>query len=300
MLATVTLRHPDGSLHDLHHGDIIGRLWSAALRLDDAGVSEAHALVSLRGAELKLLSLRGLFAVGGEPVRSLTLAVGQRIAITRTLEVEVVAVQVPHTVLALTGGDLPTLPLEGVCSLVAEPLLRLVPRRAAALPLATFWFTGEGWRVRLPDGSVDHLEPGWTLPTPRGEVRALALGLSRGTGASTVARGRHSSRLVVECHYDTVHLHREGHPTLTLSGQMAVLVSELAALSTAVDWGAAAGLIWPDVPDRSVLRRRWDVLLARLRRKLREHGVRADLVKPDGSGNYSLVLLPGDRVDDQS
>jgi pSer/pThr/pTyr-binding forkhead associated (FHA) protein len=50
MLATVRLRLPDGSTTTLAPGDIIGRMASAALVLDDGRVSEAHAMVSLRGA----------------------------------------------------------------------------------------------------------------------------------------------------------------------------------------------------------------------------------------------------------
>ena len=37
------------------------------LHVDDARVSEAHALVSLRGRELQLLALRGRFAVDSTP-----------------------------------------------------------------------------------------------------------------------------------------------------------------------------------------------------------------------------------------
>ena len=47
-----------GAVHELAAGDLIGRLPSSRLRFGDARVSEAHALVSLRGSELKLLGLR--------------------------------------------------------------------------------------------------------------------------------------------------------------------------------------------------------------------------------------------------
>ena len=42
-------------------------MWSAALHLDDPRVSEAHAMVSIRGSELKLLALRGRFQIDGLP-----------------------------------------------------------------------------------------------------------------------------------------------------------------------------------------------------------------------------------------
>ena len=58
MRPTVSLQLPDGSIHELGHGDLIGRLWTAALHLDDGRISEAHAMISLRGSELHLLALR--------------------------------------------------------------------------------------------------------------------------------------------------------------------------------------------------------------------------------------------------
>ena len=48
MHAHAILRDPQGHHHELVHGDVIGRVWSAALQLDDGRVSEAHAMVSLR------------------------------------------------------------------------------------------------------------------------------------------------------------------------------------------------------------------------------------------------------------
>jgi len=47
--ALVWIRLPDGSLVALGHGDFIGRVWTAALVLDDPRVSEGHAMISLRG-----------------------------------------------------------------------------------------------------------------------------------------------------------------------------------------------------------------------------------------------------------
>ena len=52
MRASVRLRLPDGTIETLYAGDLIGRTWAAALRLDDPDVSEAHAMVSLRGERL--------------------------------------------------------------------------------------------------------------------------------------------------------------------------------------------------------------------------------------------------------
>jgi hypothetical protein len=113
MLASVRLRLPDGSTTTLSPGDIVGRMASAALVLDDPRVSEAHALVSLRGAELQLLALRGMFAVNGEPSSKIVLQPGQRLSFAEGLALEVEAVQLPDTLAALEGDGLPTQVLGG-------------------------------------------------------------------------------------------------------------------------------------------------------------------------------------------
>jgi pSer/pThr/pTyr-binding forkhead associated (FHA) protein len=64
------IRLSDGRVVDLGPGDIIGRLETATLRINEPQLSEAHALVSLRGEQLVLLALRGVVSVGGRPVSS--------------------------------------------------------------------------------------------------------------------------------------------------------------------------------------------------------------------------------------
>jgi hypothetical protein len=100
--------------------------------------------------------------------------------------------------------------------------------------------------------------------------------------------------------WGTAHLHREGHPSLTLTGHPARLLTELAGVGTAAAWADLARALWRDEPERDRLRRRFDTVLGRLWRQLRGAGIRPDLIKPDGAGNFSLVLLPQDRVDDRS
>ena len=50
----------------------------------------------------------------------------------------------------------------------------------------------------------------------------------------------------------------------------------------------------------SAWRKSWDRALARLRERLREAGLREDLVRPDGRGNVELFLRPGDQVVDEA
>jgi len=298
MHATVTLRTQDGELHQLGHGDIVGRLWSAALPLSSPHVSEAHAMVSLRGGHMHLLSLRGLFAFRGKPSKDLVLEAGQRLSFARDVHVDVVEVALPEVVLGIEGDGLARQPLPGVASLRLHPQPAVLPgaRDGAA---AVFWSTGDGWTVRT-DAGEQPLEEGWQLEHAGGVVRTIALKLSQASQSPTRVVGRVDAPLRVETHWDTVHLHREGHPTLTLTGHPARILSELGVVGTAVPWEHLAKQLWSDIDDRHLLRKRFDTVLARLRRKLRGAGLRPDLVRPDGAGNFALVLRPSDRLDDRA
>lgn len=100
------LRAPDGSLAVLGPGDIIGRTAIAALRINDPRISEAHALVSLRGTSLKLLALRGRFFIDHTPQLEVELRSGLVVLLAQDLAIEVVEVSLPHEVLGLEGPGL--------------------------------------------------------------------------------------------------------------------------------------------------------------------------------------------------
>ena len=59
--------------------------------------------------------------------------------------------------------------------------------------------------------------------------------------------------------------------------------------------------LWPAHScDRIQRRRSWDSLIRRLRIKLREAGIREELVRNDGHGNVELFLLPADLIVDET
>lgn len=294
MRAFVTLRAPDGQVYEVSHGGVLGRLWSAALPLDDARVSEAHAMVSLRGEELKLLSLRGLFSTGRRPVRELTLEPGQRISLARGVVVEVLAVELPARVLALEAPGLPAQVLSGVCSVISGSPLSLVSgyHEGAA---ARIWSMGSEWRIRVGDGPAQVVAEGcqWTIEGH--VVRAVEVPLASATQRDTLFRAGMQPAIRLVTRFDTVHVHREGQPVTSISGIPARIVSELGAIQAPVSWESVAREIWGGV-DRLTLRRRWDVNLRRLRVKLQDARLRPDLVRADGSGNFELVLYPTDQL----
>ncbi len=292
MHASVTLKTPDGQEHLLGHGDFVGRVWSAALCIDDARISEAHAMVSLRGDTLQLLALRGLFAVGGQVQRSVALEAGLRISLAQGLDLEVVAVELPDRVLALTGPGMSPQPLAGTCSLVMRPSPRLRPGARDGAQ-AVFHMGPNGWRVRGQDGQTQDLQAGWRDEGAGFEVRWQVL---EGPGQATQVRQGVSPPMKVEARYDSVLIHRQGFPTFRVTGLSARIISELALVGGPLHWEPLARELWTDGSDPHFLRRRLDAVLGRLRRKLSDAKLPLELVRSDGAGFFELVLRPEDEL----
>jgi hypothetical protein len=292
MLSLAEIRAPSGEVLALGHGALIGRLWSAELHVNDARVSEAHAMVSLRGRDVRLLALRGRFQVDGRWLSDVVLAAGMVIGLAKGLELEVVAVHVPEVVLAVEADAVARQVLTGVTSLFGGAQPRLVSGWDAAAddhvwPTGAAWMRGGG--VAVGDGD------GWEVAGVR--FRAVEL---RAEGARpTVMDPDYARPITLTARYDTVHLARAGEPVVVLSGIIARVISDLATARTAMFWEELARQCWRD-SDRDVLRHRWDMQLRRLRLKLASHGLRTDLLRADGSGLIELVLGPGDVVVDET
>ena len=300
MRASATFGLPSGDERSLGHGDLIGRLSAAALRFDDPAISEAHALVSLRGGDLKLLALRGLFAIDGRPRQDAVLRPGLRISLSREIAITVLAVVLPDTVLGLQGDDLPLQPLGGAVSLVlgVRPSLRTRYQHDAD---AWLWWAETEWRLRVR-GQVDRaLEPGQPFQVNGRTFEATSMALNDAGEQPTRAAGGIQAPLTIRARFDTVHLLRERTPPLVLTGQSARILSELATVGVAIAWEAVAATVWSgDSVDSGELRRRWDIAMVRLRGKLRDAGIRPGLVRADGSGCFELVLAEGDVVVDET
>lgn len=101
-MSRVRFRLPDGTTAEVAEGGLIGRAATAQLRLEDPGVSEAHALVSLRARELRILALRGRVLVNDAPVAEATLRPRLRVGLGPNVvlvveEVEAGSAAVPVT-----------------------------------------------------------------------------------------------------------------------------------------------------------------------------------------------------------
>lgn len=298
MQAYVCLRAPDGTQHELVHGDLIGRLASAAMALDDARISEAHAMVSLREGELRMIALRGGLAIDGCAQSEVTLRDGLEIVIAKGLVIEVLRVHLPERVLGVEVPGQAARPLASVASIVARAPWVVAGHVETAT--AWLWSTGSTWRCREGDQPARPLEPGSVFEVGGQTLRIVSMPLSHASLVATRAVGGVATPLRLSANFDTAHIHREGAAPLVLSGVHARMVSELVALGGPAPWKVVAELLWPGEDDVDLLRSRFDVALSRLRRRLREARIRTDLVHSNGTGHVELLLYPQDHVEDHT
>lgn len=270
----------------------------AAMPLRDARVSEAHALVSLRGGEIKLLALRRWFEVDGERSSEVVLRPGQKIALAPGCELSVVDVHVADELLAIAGlGPLPLMLEAAVYSLIERAGLTLVPGFEEPA-LGHVWSTGSGWALQLADRAAVDLHSGLTFAVAGATLQVIALPAP--AARATLQGDHYDAPLQIVLRHDTVHIHRERQPSVVINGVPARILTEVALLQMPVPWEVAAAEVYRGEDDRRVLRQNWDRNLRTLRNRLREHAVRDDIVRPDGKGNVELFLLPGDTVVNES
>ena len=300
MLASVQVRLPDGSTVTAGPGAVIGRAFTADVRIDDGRVSEAHAMISLRGGDLLLFALRGRVRVDGRDVTRVTLAAGLVVELAPGVLLTVEHVELPDAVLALEGDGVPRQTLVGTTSVLLSPSLHLVTgvnEKAAAV----VWSDGVRWRVRVGQGPVRTLKAGDELTLSGTSLRAVEEPVARVGVAETSPRSSLGGRLRIVSLFDSVQLWREGVPTpCLLKGQQARLFAELLSVGGPMRWDALARELWPLDTDVEPLRHRLDVTLAKLRQRLVAAGIRRDLVTSHRNGQLEVLLYPGDQADDRS
>ncbi len=293
------IRTPDGRTVALGHGDLVGRLDAAALHLSDPRVSEAHAMVSLRGATLKLLALRGRLGVEGRRVSEVVLEPGLVVQLAQDLALEVVEVCLPERLVAVRWGGAEARVLAGVASLFgpAPCELRTGFHEAA---IAYVWAGDGSVRLRRRGGADRTLVPGEREEVAGVALEVVWLALEAHGAQVTTAKGAVGAPLELVTRYESATLYRPDEPALTVTGVSARILSELVAFGAPVTWETLARELWPHEVEPAQLRARWDVNLGRLRRKLAEARVRTDLVSHDGRGNVLLVLEREDVVRDEA
>jgi len=304
---SVSVLTSNGRTVSLGHGDLIGRLTTAALHLPDPRVSEAHAMISLRGSALHLLALRGRFTVRGKTLAQVKLVPDMVIRLADGLTLTVLAVDLPAKVLAVRIGGMQERVLSGVCSLFPPPGPSLKSGFAPAA--AAYVWPGDDTLIVRREGHPDQaLSPGDSLDVDGVHLEVVEMALDSAGEYVTTARGAVAVSLEIVTRYDSVHIFRENRPALHLSGISAKILSELAAYGAPASWTTVATELWPECAAdiaaggqrEGRIRARWDVNLSRMRKKLEAAGIRADLVKSDGHGNVELGLEKGDIVRDEA
>jgi len=279
----------------------VGRSFAADVVLEDGCISEAHALVSLRGQALVLFALRGRIRCDGRDVPRVTLATGQVIQLAPEVELVVEQVSLPDEVLAVVGVNvaIPRQILAGVLSLMndgEQPHLEEGVQRDAA---ALIFSDGLSWFVRTT-GTPKAVVDGDVFESKGTKIRFEAVKIEHAAVVETAPGQPLEGRIRLLSHFDTVKVWREDAPErpLTLAGVASRLVAELLAFGGPVRWELVAKAVWGD-GDEGVLRHRLDVTLQKVRKRLDEHGIRRDLVSAHRTGHLELLLHPGDQADDQ-
>lgn len=303
----VTLLLDDGRRESLGPGAVIGRMVQATLRIDDPRISEAHALVSLRGAELKLLSLRGRLSVDGKPKTEVTLTPGLRITLAGFFRLTVESVALPDDILAVSTQD-------GLDEIVgAHGVVALFPGSASVLrsgydpaAAAHVWTrAGESVLRRATDPEAtaidQRLTPGDTFEVGGALFRFVRVSRRALEARPTSDRGRDETRLKLVLRFDSVHIFGADGRSAVIDGIAARLICELHEIGAPIGWFEVSRLLWPtDGLTPTVVRQRWDQLLTRLRMRLREAGLRSDLVRPSQRGLVELQLGPEDQIVDET
>jgi hypothetical protein len=284
-----------GGLSERRPASFIGRLASSSLRIQDPRVSEAHALVTLRGRELMLLALRGGVQVNGVAEDAAVLEAGQTLSFAPGVEVTVVEVALPTQVLVLLadGAD-PLEPCAAVHALL--PGRHWVPTwRPEAL--VHVWPTDAAWMIQV-HGRAERLVAGRSWEVGGITLRAAWVPLEQ-LASERTALATSTEPVEVVGRSDTAEIRRPGREPVTLGGVPARLLTEFGLLGRPTAWDTVATELWPDAPEHR-RRHSFDRALQRLRRDLREHGLREDLVRAAGRGCYELHVGAGGRFVDEA
>lgn len=288
--------------HDTHErvmmgpGEFIGRSDVAAMCLDDPRISEAHAMVSLRDDGLKLLALRGRFRIDGKVTMSTTLKPGLLIELAQGVDILCESVTTPDALLGVSVPGLPNLILTGTMTLDVQGVPSF-KRGFDAQGDAVFWSVGTQWRVSLQGGPAQVLETGAQI-TCRGVVCTI---ISVPLDQAKLARTHNNlgTPSVFCCMNEVVRIQRVTMPVVVVGGIPGKILASLLRHGGAVRWQDVIDDVWPgDLSSLSVLRRRFDAGLGRLREQCRQTLTQGeDFITLDGAGTLTVHLGEHDRVE---
>lgn len=300
VLASVTFRLPDDREVVCGPGDLIGRMPGATVTWPDPTLSEARALVSLRGGRLWLLGLRGALQTRDGTPRDVELEERLRIRLSAELVLEVVEVALPGEVWCLCVPE-PLPLLHERASLVFEPAPALIPGlRDDAV--AVVWSAGEVTWLRARDSAPMQIQAGVSLVLAGRNVTVQRQPLRQTTRRRTPAPTWTFAPLRLTVEEGRVVVRGEGREAI-LDGKAGELVCEFVDMRdhAAQDWRDIAANVWPDKdPEAKELRTSFDKARGRVETLLWAAGLRPDLIRSDNAGRWRLHLREGDAVEERA
>lgn len=288
----------------LHVGGMIGRGLGCEIIINDARVSEAHALLSERGGHLWLLALRGSLRLhtrqGDRTLDKIEIRPGYAIELAPDLLIHVEEVCLPEDVweVSCDGRDWRLLERDRH-SIDPDAQRWFLDRYSAAAPIQCWqvvgcWFVGASGSagVEVSEGDAEErVIPvgGWKLRfrnRARGPLQHTLPGVADAPQRPLRIEVRPGSVRV----YDA-----EGALLVETTGQDARLLALLASHpGTGLTERRLHKALWPDQEFAS---NRPQVVRTRLRDTLRRAGLRRDLVDYNRQeGTTSLVLTARDQV----
>lgn len=300
LIPFVQLRLADGRQVHVSPPAIIGRMATADLCIPDPRLSEAHALISHRGSDLRILSLRGRISLGPRVVEELTLAAGQDLLLADEVLLRIERVVLPQRAISIHG-------VTGESTIVGGGVYSLLPADRGLMlhtgyrPGACAYLLCDCFSVSLVVGDTpaEELQIPSTFLVDSHRLSLISLPLITENQTLGPPSSVPAERLPVRItsRGDTVRLEAPSRAPLVLGGLAARILAEVIAMGGGpVHWKVVADEIWPGEDNVLHLTDKWQKAVQRLRSKLISGGLRENLVYRDRSGLIELLLLDGDVV----
>lgn len=292
-LPSVVVDLGNDDLRTLFPGDLIGRLHGCALQLDDPRVSEAHAMVGVRGNSLWMLGLRGSIGIGVRDQdwrHDVKLIEGSRLRLAEELELTVVSVTLPDYVLVLEGYAEPVVLDRPEWSLLDHAATPSHERQAQAW----LWSQELDWLIQVPGTSPIRVEEHDTIDVAGLRLRFVRQPVTIADVPPTDTVEWRLPRLNIEIQRDITRIHVAGRPTTELTRNAHEIMSHAARLAGergTVHWTEIAAAIWPV----NGTEKNWFTAHKRLKERLQKHCLPDNLVRCR-NGQVSIVLRPEDRL----
>ncbi len=263
----------------LEVGDFVGRHRMCAVQLNHPGAPMVSACVVRRGRRLFLEGQGHRPELGPDNTKRVWLEVGVTVPVHGGV-LEVLEVREPTRILAVAVADHP------LQELVAPYYALRGGRRPDLLPGeiphpdAVIVDEGASWRISVGGRPFDPLVAGRVWQVAGTSLRTSWID-TRMPGSG----GAHEP-LVVETHGSADHarISRASRHRVTLRGRAAILLR-----AAVLNRGTLGRAFTEDT-------RSFHSALVELQDALRAHGLRDDLIRPDGLGGWELFLQATDRV----